>query len=118
VPDRFNVAPRQGRDQGGPEIKGPFKLPRQIENLVQVFLGTPGPGQAAGERGIFVPRTLDVHGEHIHKPGREQVPDNVRPLAVGVHFHGQAQSLKLREKIGQALDLGGLAACDHNAVQP
>ncbi len=118
MPDRFNVALCQGRNKSGPEVEGLFKLRRQIENPVQVFLGPAGMGQAAGERGVFVPRTLDVHGEHIHKPGREQVPDNVRPLAVGVHFHGQAQSLKLREKIGQALDLGGLAACDHNAVQP
>jgi len=118
APDRFNVAPRQGRDQGGPEVKGPFKLPRQIENPVQVFLGPLRPGQAAGERGVFVPWALDVHGEHIHKSGRKQIPDNVRPLAVGIHFHGQAQSFKFREKIGQARDHGGLAACDHNTFQP
>ena len=71
APDRFNVTLCQGRDHGGPEIKSLWEAPGQIENPAQVLLDPPGPGQAAGQRGILVPRTLDVHGEHVHQPGRE-----------------------------------------------
>lgn len=73
---------------------------------------------SAGQRRILGPRPLHVHVEFPGQTVLEQHLDHVGEHAVGVQLHGQAELAEVAEHGGQAVADRGLAARDHDAVQP
>jgi len=83
----------------------------------------PGRGRGLGDRAarelrVLVKGTLDVHGKGLGQSVLQDGGQHIGLHAVGVHLDRQTQALEVGQKRQQVRVRGGLAARDHDSVQP
>lgn len=103
---------------GEAEHEGFGMLLGQPENGRKQGLGRGGRNRVARELRIQLERALHVHGKGLGQAAIQDFEQHVGTHAVGVHLDGQTVGPQAVQE-GQQTRVGhGLAARDHDAVQP